>query len=265
MYALSDAKHVICERFGKSSQTYEGAAEMQLVAAKALAKMLKASEKKIPNGALLELGCGTGLFSRFLCHLFPHRALWITDLSDRLTEACRQNLIAQNVLYKNKIFQLDGEKLDTTPPVALITSNMVLQWFSDPYITLENWINNHLVRKGVIAISFLGAESFPEWRKSAEKANVPYTANPLPSLPHIKKKLDSLNVAWEIEELWLTTSHIFPIDFFVTLKATGATANLQNLRLTTSQFRQLCWSWPLSKENRANVSYQIVCLLATAG
>src|SRR6476620_11570663 len=85
---LSRRSAEIAASFGARAKSYERHAGLQRAVADRLARLLP--ERKQPN--VLELGCGTGLFSRHLLARYPEGRFLFTDLAPSMVEQCRMNL-----------------------------------------------------------------------------------------------------------------------------------------------------------------------------
>jgi malonyl-CoA O-methyltransferase len=87
---LSRRSVEIAASFGAHAKSYERHAGLQRAVADRLARLLP--ERKQPN--VLELGCGTGLFSRHLLARYPEGRFVLTDAAPAMIAECRRNLAA---------------------------------------------------------------------------------------------------------------------------------------------------------------------------
>src|SRR5262245_61988044 len=85
---LSKRSAAIAQSFGARASSYEENADLQRTVAKRLARLLP----PLSAPRVLELGCGTGLFSRHLLAGYPNGALPLTHLPPPLASQCRRNL-----------------------------------------------------------------------------------------------------------------------------------------------------------------------------
>ncbi|MGV1015717.1 MAG: methyltransferase domain-containing protein, partial [Methyloceanibacter sp.] len=85
---LSRRSAEIAARFGAHAESYEQHAGLQRAVADRLARLLPDLER--PN--VLELGCGTGLFSRHLVQRYPEGRFILTDAAPAMIGQCRRNL-----------------------------------------------------------------------------------------------------------------------------------------------------------------------------
>ena len=87
---LSRRSAEIAASFGARAESYERHAGLQHAVAERLARLLP--QRTSPN--VLELGCGTGLFSRHLLSRYPEGRFVLTDAAPAMIAECRHNLAA---------------------------------------------------------------------------------------------------------------------------------------------------------------------------
>src|SRR5262245_42880822 len=85
---LSNRSAAIAQSFGARASSYEENADLQRAVAERLARLLPPLEAP----RVLELGCGTGLFSRHLLASYPAGTFLFTDLAPSMLEQCRLNV-----------------------------------------------------------------------------------------------------------------------------------------------------------------------------
>ncbi|MGD0531801.1 MAG: methyltransferase domain-containing protein [Methyloceanibacter sp.] len=78
--------------FGARATSYEQYADLQRAVAERLARLLP----PLARPRVLELGCGTGLFSRHLVARYPGSSFVLSDLAPAMIEECRRNLESGN-------------------------------------------------------------------------------------------------------------------------------------------------------------------------
>lgn len=252
-------KNRIRNNFGSSSYTYEKDALVQKSAARRLAASLKPWKWTLPPGPLLELGAGTGFFTRELINLMPERRIEVTDLSENMIRVCRQ----MTPESENLTFQpLDAEEWN--PPegkYALVSGNFVAQWFRNPALTLHRYVEA-LKPGGLLLTSFPGNESFPEWKDLCVDLGLPFTRNPLPDTEEIVVKLSTGGAQVDYYEDSHTIEFESSLNFFRHLKKIGAATSFtgRNKQLTSKQFRLLTQHWDREKSPAIRVTYHLVFL-----
>lgn len=235
-------KQQIAQQFGQAAADYHAEAHLQRQMAQQLLASLDAWPSALPEGPVLEVGCGTGFLTQGLVKRFPNRSFDITDLSRSMLQFCQATLdIPAEQRGCLQFRQVDGEAIEPLP-YALIASAFAIQWFKQPVNTLRHWLNL-LKPGGLLLISLPVAGSFPEWRSMCEQLNLPFTANVLPQSEEIRQSL-SLNARdYVFQECDQVMTFPRSMDFFKNLKSIGAGFNSSGQHLSLSQMRQLTQYW----------------------
>lgn len=236
-------KQRIADNFGRAATTYHQQADLQRQGAQKLLALMTADTIQLPQGVILEIGCGTGFMTQGLIQAFPQHPLKITDLSLEMLHFCQSRLgvsEAQQALVQFE--QLDGEQLPTTQFYAAIVSSFVFQWFQDPIHSLHRLIAQ-LQPGGYLFLSFPTAESFPEWRAICDQLQLPCTMHPLPQIDLILQTLPGNVQLRTAKTVHYTTTHCNAADFLKSMKAIGAGLNPTQPSLTSRQLKQLIQVW----------------------
>lgn len=241
-------KTKIAGEFGRSPITYHAQATLQKACADRLLALL--DDRSIPEGKVLEIGCGTGFITQKLVNRFGDRALVITDLADEMLNFCQKNLNLSQQKNSIEFRQLDGESLDSGDRYALIVAGFVVQWFQS--IASIQRLIRHLQPGGFLLISYPSCDSFPEWQAICQQLGLPFTANPLPD-PHL---LQQLNGVYQSEMIRIPFTSA--AEFFRSMKAIGASFNTAGQQLTRSQMKQLIQAWDAQSWGEIEVSHHIV-------
>jgi malonyl-CoA O-methyltransferase len=195
---LTQSKRLIGKAFSKGCDTYQSEALIQLKSALALSRLF---DSEIPQGPLLEIGCGTGFLSKEILKKYPERSYKGIDISDAMISHCREHLRGQ--------FEIcDGESIRDENSYAAIFSGMALQWFSNPQDSIKR-IRKALVKGGVFYFSFPNHQSFSEWGY--------FPLNPLPN-PSILLNVFDNPVT---EELIFQETFHHPLDFLKKMQRIG--------------------------------------------
>jgi malonyl-CoA O-methyltransferase len=167
----------VAERFGARASSYERHADLQREVAARLAALLP----DLQRPRVLELGCGTGLFSRHLVARYPEARFVLTDAAPAMLAECRRNLAPG--LCSDIAFEImDASRPGGEGPFDLIATSMALHWLQDPVASLER-LRGLLAPGGRLLYSALGPESFVEWREALEGEGLPCGMIDLPALP----------------------------------------------------------------------------------
>jgi malonyl-CoA O-methyltransferase len=176
---LSRRSAEVAASFGARAESYELHAGLQRAIAGRLARFLPAFERP----RVLELGCGTGLFSRHLVRRYPQGYFVLTDVAPAMIAECRRNLApsgAAHISYE----VMDAGEAGGHAGLDLIVSSMTLHWLADPVLSLER-LRRFLGPGGLLLYAALGPESFAEWRAALSSEGLPSGLADIPSLPGV--------------------------------------------------------------------------------
>jgi malonyl-CoA O-methyltransferase len=193
---------VVAGRFGAQAAQYESHAELQRAVAERLARMLP----RLARPSVLELGCGTGLFSRHLLARYPGGSFVFSDLSPAMIEQCRHNL-GRVGGERIGFALLDAARPSVDGPFDLIALSMTLHWLADPAAALDR-LRRLLAPGGVLVYATISGRSFPEWRTVLKQQGLPSGLVELPELPGV------------VDEEWLR-SDADTLSFLRRVKAIG--------------------------------------------
>ena len=143
-------KELVKCHFSKASCSYDRFANIQ----KEMANELFESLPKVKNA--LEIGCGTGYFTKLLNSKCEH--LDACDISPQMVDVAKSRVCGVN------FFVVDAERLDCGK-YDLIASNATFQWFNNLDEALKQYFNM-LNSGGVIAFSTFGSDTFWELKEA---------------------------------------------------------------------------------------------------
>jgi malonyl-CoA O-methyltransferase len=176
---LSRRSAEIAASFGARAKSYERHAGLQRAVADRLARLLP--ERKQPN--VLELGCGTGLFSRHLLARYPEGRFVLTDAAPAMIAECRRNLAAADQA-RISFEVMDAGEAGGHADLDLIVSSMTLHWLANPAASLER-LRRLLAPSGILLFATLGPDSFAEWRGVLAREGLPSGLAEIEPLPGI--------------------------------------------------------------------------------
>lgn len=119
----------IDKHFSRASRTYDDAAFAQKAIASELASLL-ALKNRVPSEQdtrplnILEIGCGTGLFTAHILELFPAAKIDALDLSSSMIARAVEKFSASKINFIEKDFR----EFETQKRYDLIFSSSSLQW-----------------------------------------------------------------------------------------------------------------------------------------
>jgi len=176
---LSRHSAEIAASFGARAESYELHAGLQRAVADKLARFLPELERP----RILELGCGTGLFSRHLLRRYPQGQFVLTDASPAMIAECRRNLAAFGAVPISYEV-MDAGQAGGHAGLDLIVSSMTLHWLANPIASLER-LRHLLAAGGQLLYATLGVESFAEWRATLAREGLPSGLIEIPGLPGV--------------------------------------------------------------------------------
>jgi malonyl-CoA O-methyltransferase len=120
----------------------------------------------------------------------------------------------------------------------LVISALTAQWFGD-FGKGVSAMANSVADGGHIILSYLTKSSFPEWANKCSELDIPFTANRLPEAGSGSNVLNSLGFDVRSEHIHITIDYPSAIDFFRSLKMTGASTQLGGFSNRPSDMKRL--------------------------
>lgn len=149
-------KTTLARNFSRCAHLYDRYANIQRIAADELMKELDGSD--FTN--ILEIGCGTGNYTRLLKEKFKDARLTAIDISRSMVERARHKLKDEDIEF----IIGDAESVELDGMFDLVTSNASFQWFEDLEISIARY-KDAIVESGAIAFSAFGPRTFFELSK----------------------------------------------------------------------------------------------------
>ncbi len=176
-------KDLISKRFSKAVGTYDGAAAVQDAIAERMVSLLQyhdgrrgtAADGSNAVGKVLEIGCGTGLFTRKFLKAYSPERMWLNDicqayeesLSDILCKGrdpvCPESVSGTGMDMGGGFVFLpgDAESLDLPQGLDMAVSCSAFQWLHDIPAFLRK-VSNALNEGGILAFSTFGPDNLRE-------------------------------------------------------------------------------------------------------
>ncbi|MBF0422865.1 MAG: methyltransferase domain-containing protein [Magnetococcales bacterium] len=198
---------------------YDRQARIQAQVAQRLAQGLEAYDPQAPLWGL-ELGCGTGFFSRLWLERLPHTRLLITDMAPAMVQRAHDNLNCFPACNKSFVV-MDAENLCLRTSFDLIAASLVFQWFRQPECSLPSLFK--LLRpEGRLLFATLGPDTFREWRDLCARYQIPCGLHPYPDRNDWMQLAARHDMTLTLSEEHLEETHPSPKAFLRRLKAIGA-------------------------------------------
>lgn len=236
-------KQKIAQCFNRGAKTYDSAAIVQMKIAEQLAEHLTHS----PVEDILEIGCGTGLFSRLLQARFPQASLLLCDIAPEMIAECKKRFSESKRI---DFACQDGEILTLNKSYDLVASNMTLHWFNN----IQNGLGNIITKlkpNGKLVFAILGENSLIEWRAMCEKWNLPIPTPHFPSAHYLQDVFP--NIQFKVATFQHRYANIY--EFLKSLKNIGAVAPRENYScLPAGTLRRLLRQYP----KEIDLSYEVI-------
>lgn len=223
-------KALIRSRFAKASGSYLGQATVQRGIALRMADLIGRYVPAESHRRVLEIGCGTGLFTRAYLHRWHPERMLLNDLCPEM-EPFLRDVLRPEVSFSAS----DAERLEFPGGQNLIVSCSALQWFDAPERFLCG-CKGLLEEGGYLAFSTFGRQNAQEIRALTSDA-LPYR-----SLEELAGALsDAYRVVYASEEE-VRLSFPSPLEVLRHLKATGVTG-IRSCTWTKAQLASFCRSY----------------------
>jgi len=150
--------------FERVAETYDNAAVMQSSAASQLLAFLPKKTASIKR--ILEIGCGTGLFTEQLVKTYPDAEILALDVSSRMLQIAKNKLKDYSQI---QWLQIDAENAFLADTLGrhcsdswnLIVSNATMQWFHNFGVSVSKYADL-LSEDGSLVFSMFGPKTFQE-------------------------------------------------------------------------------------------------------
>lgn len=242
-------KRLIAGRFGKAIASYDNEAMIQRQIADKMVELL--GRYLNPScGNVIEVGCGTGLFSRsFLCQFQPGKLL-LNDICPEMKTAF-DGLLSEHIDFSAG----DAECLEFPGKQDLIVSCSAIQWFVSPGRFFKR-CHQQLAEEGYLAFSTFG-------KKNMEEVSA-VTGHSLSYLSkeELEKKLETdYHLVWSEEEQ-ITLRFNSPLDVLRHLKLTGVTA-VQSRSWTKGDLFSFCnqYNEKFNSEGKVCLTYHPIYII----
>lgn len=154
-------KDTVARNFSRYAHLYDKYADIQRLAAEELIRELPCNGIK----NILEIGCGTGNYTRLLRERFKGSSIKALDISRKMIEAAKEKFPEGKIDF----IVVDAEEVELRDKFDLITSNAAFQWFNNLEGAFARY-KKALKKKGAIAFTSFGPLTFLELNQSLREA-----------------------------------------------------------------------------------------------
>ncbi len=144
-------KRIIEENFSKHAQSYDQHSRVQNLCASILIN--EVGTNSFPS--ILDIGCGTGNYTKLLKEKFPKAKIKAVDISAEMIALAKSKLGGKKIEF----IVADAESLNLEEEFDLISSNASFQWFQELEADLKKY-KGALKKKGLILFSTFGPKTF---------------------------------------------------------------------------------------------------------
>lgn len=248
-------KDDIARDFGVASATYEQASRLQRLTGNAMLQTLVAGPALSSQHRILDLGCGTGWFTRRLKEFWPDCQLAGVDLSPGMIRQARQQTAA-DVHW----LQADAESLPLPDQsFDIIFSNLMIQWCDHPEQVLREC--RRLLRPGGrLVVSTLLEGTLRELKQAWQMADPGIEhVNRFTSGGHIRQLVDAALPGAELETRTIELPYRSPLELARELKHLGAVYKGAARRKTVTapgRVNAMCRHYPAAPDGTVTASYE---------
>jgi malonyl-CoA O-methyltransferase len=192
-------KRLITRNFSRHADLYDQFAQVQKRSAEDLANEFALTSSR----SILEIGCGTGLYTHILRQSFPNAKILAVDIAEPMVHLARQNCPDKNISFA----VADADHLPTADRFDLVTSAACFQWIGNLDRTLSI-CSDHLTSKNLLTFSIFGPKTYCELDATLSSIDPAsrVEASRFPSLEEIRKilsqRFDSIQI---VERLYHQT------------------------------------------------------------
>lgn len=147
---------MIRQRFARAAGSYLQRASVQRIIAEHMVGQIETYVPEEARCRVLEVGCGTGLFTRMYLQEHIPGQLYLNDICPEVKD-CLSDLSGEGVEFRIG----DAERLDFPSGLDMVVSCSALQWFEHPLAFLDG-CRRFLKPEGYLAFSTFGKLNMQE-------------------------------------------------------------------------------------------------------
>ncbi len=256
----SFSKQGIAESFSRAAATYDSFAHVQKRTASHLEELLP---RHADISTILETGCGTGYYTSILSKAYPRASIFSLDVSFSMTLAARSRFESGR---KNFFFTADAEHLPISKSTHfdIVTSNGVIQWFSDIMGSMRAFAS-YMHQDSTFIAAIFGRRTLEELAEAIHAEINPDAAIAAESFPDadtIAECVEGLFEQVEIRERTISRTYADVPSMLRALKMTGVTPSRSApIIKTPGDIRRIEKSYNM-RTGRVTASYHVILVKA---
>ncbi len=218
------SKKALKSAFSRASSTYD---DFSIVQRQVNRHLLELVPDKGFDDAL-EIGCGTGAFTRMLIDKVDIRRLLAIDISFNMLLQAKKALAHSS--SECTFLCCDGERLGLKRDKRfhLIVSSSCMHWFEDFGASILNMVSNHLRPEGYMVCSVFGSSTLIELKEVLKELypqrEFMLPPSEFPTRNEVESILSGRVRSMETEEITIKREYKDLLELLLSLKRTGTTA-----------------------------------------
>tara|TARA_A100001015_G_C14990498_1_gene713684 strand:+ start:679 stop:1473 length:795 start_codon:yes stop_codon:yes gene_type:complete len=247
--------------FDKGSIKYDNFSSIQNMVGDLMINILKETypnlKSKISFKKVLELGSGTGEFSKKVLDLFDIKLFHLIDISPEMIKKSKSKLPSKNIKFSIN----DFDYYQNFESQNFILSNMSLHWSSD-IIKLIKKILSKLGKNSIFFFSVPDHSSFKVINNIFFKNEKNKVLNGLPEKKKILNIFDEKNFDTKFKTFNLQKKYKDPLSFLKELKQIGANTKISDVSLKNKKkINQSIFFLRKFVNKKIVVNYSVSCFL----
>ncbi|MDD5069513.1 MAG: malonyl-ACP O-methyltransferase BioC [Candidatus Omnitrophica bacterium] len=225
-------KNLVKINFSRWARFYDQYAFIQSFCAEKMIEQLKNDD----FDSIIDIGCGTGIYTFMLKQLFPESAITAIDISPAMILEAKKKM-PRGVRFS----AADSEVFKPQEKYDLITSNVSLQWIQNLRIFFKKY-KKHLNPQGTFFVSMFGPGTFYELQETFEnffKEEITITSNEFAGKGYLESVMEEVFKESIVEQFYYTQKFSSLKELLKSIKYTGARGFGLNNRITLTENRLL--------------------------
>ncbi|MDX8388540.1 MAG: malonyl-ACP O-methyltransferase BioC [Ghiorsea sp.] len=213
--------------FSGATSNYDSHAELQREIGRRLLGHLDFT--KIQPSSILDIGCGTGFFTRLLAEKYKKTNIYAADLSENMVKHTKKEH-ARRWPWQGKYHHAVSDAVSLPfkdGSFDLVTSNLAMQWVPEPEKMMQE-MRRVLAPGGLILFSTFGRRTLMELKQTLAHINTEHTNSvlPFPDVMSLGQKLGEAAVDSPVTDADLfTLTYADTMGLIRELKGIGASAS----------------------------------------